>query len=878
MNDTKKTHEEPETATFSVPLHLKHRPILALEEYEQADGHKAGNSEAKGLSIGLAQWNSEDSSEVSAKIWRHTGDKWSRQSEEMPLHRILDLTILVARARLLFRRYRPTDLSDKPGYPLIDTIHIQGAALPVSACKESETFDTDVGKFERALTSEEVFLKQRFDILTRILSETEHVSGRASVPPEQTRNLPDTPRAAAPERKEQPGSVAAVTLPWYRRIGLKDIILTLIAFVSIMTALFFASQVRSFTDLSLSADDIIIQKGTEDTIDLWIRQKNGIESVLITRQIIDYGSGTGHYACIDPRSLLASEGELRVADGVFLGGDEKGYPLVDSTTEYHPKLGNAYHLILPREILYQSGDGAYHAVTLYHGAPLTVTAFRKDFADYRGEYRINPFTLHIPWWPSEELYHGTFSLDALARRTAEEAYTLEQRLRSEFNAYQISEIERYDGIRNEGLEALAALEAMIDQLRDEGITVSQDLEEELDALRRAGSAADADLAERLSALSGEGLRITGELIEKIALLERSSEEADAALEQEIADLLAAGTAAAASLESGIEALGNEQRVLVNVLRQEGLTAATGLEKELAQLQQDLQRLAAEQPSGVSEPTYTLPQVDVETYPETDSAEQPSAVSEQTYALPQVTVETSTETDSAGKSVQAEAEPDLSDPEALLSTSPQWRIEKLFSADMFMKEEAVKLVNKIHSSFETSLEGLLSAAQGDSRILSLEEEPLIEDLNSLLKDVSVYSNENREHIRGSLVSLQSMAGQLSDHVRKMKQVYLSGLSEHREGAVTDDGSQDGEPVTQYFTLLISDLDEMRNTVRMFNNMDIFSSIEAISKEGIDVTIRMKYEESSLTQTEALSRVSQAGHQISSYEMFLIFSVFFDQYYQ
>lgn len=36
---------------------------------------------------------------MAAKVWRHTtGDdtgKWSRQSEELPLHRILDLAILI---------------------------------------------------------------------------------------------------------------------------------------------------------------------------------------------------------------------------------------------------------------------------------------------------------------------------------------------------------------------------------------------------------------------------------------------------------------------------------------------------------------------------------------------------------------------------------------------------------------------------------------------------------------------------------------------------------------------------------------------------------------------------------------------------------------
>ena len=52
-------------------------------------------TDAEGLSIGLAQWNSQGNTDLSAKVWRYTGEKWSRQSEELPLHRVLDLASLI---------------------------------------------------------------------------------------------------------------------------------------------------------------------------------------------------------------------------------------------------------------------------------------------------------------------------------------------------------------------------------------------------------------------------------------------------------------------------------------------------------------------------------------------------------------------------------------------------------------------------------------------------------------------------------------------------------------------------------------------------------------------------------------------------------------
>ena len=80
---------------MEIPTHLSHKPIVKLEEYSQLDGRFKNKTDAEGLSIGLAQWNSQGNTDLSAKVWRYTGEKWSRQSEELPLHRVLDLASLI---------------------------------------------------------------------------------------------------------------------------------------------------------------------------------------------------------------------------------------------------------------------------------------------------------------------------------------------------------------------------------------------------------------------------------------------------------------------------------------------------------------------------------------------------------------------------------------------------------------------------------------------------------------------------------------------------------------------------------------------------------------------------------------------------------------
>ena len=76
---------------MKIPTTLKHKPVIVSENYEDVDGRYAYHTDAKGLSLGLAQWNDRGKVDISAKVWRYTGEKWSRQSEELPLHRVLDL-------------------------------------------------------------------------------------------------------------------------------------------------------------------------------------------------------------------------------------------------------------------------------------------------------------------------------------------------------------------------------------------------------------------------------------------------------------------------------------------------------------------------------------------------------------------------------------------------------------------------------------------------------------------------------------------------------------------------------------------------------------------------------------------------------------------
>ncbi|WP_375404487.1 DUF6530 family protein [uncultured Sphingomonas sp.] len=81
------------TTQLPFPHQIAHSPVYGLP-YNAHDPDREGNSDAHWLTIGWAQW---DEDEAAAKVVRHSGERWSRQSEEVPVSRLVDLTTLLAK-------------------------------------------------------------------------------------------------------------------------------------------------------------------------------------------------------------------------------------------------------------------------------------------------------------------------------------------------------------------------------------------------------------------------------------------------------------------------------------------------------------------------------------------------------------------------------------------------------------------------------------------------------------------------------------------------------------------------------------------------------------------------------------------------------------
>lgn len=168
---------------MKIPTNLKHKPVIVAPDYDKIDGRIAGESDAKGLTLGLAQWNDRGKVDISAKVWRYIGEKWSRQSEELPLHRIIDLAILIAKTKGYFAEaYRMPKLYNESN-PVIEKIGLQGSYMTMSVCKDNEMIDEDIKLFRDALQKDDELLSERLTVLANTLNSLGY--GYSDIKPEK---------------------------------------------------------------------------------------------------------------------------------------------------------------------------------------------------------------------------------------------------------------------------------------------------------------------------------------------------------------------------------------------------------------------------------------------------------------------------------------------------------------------------------------------------------------------------------------------------------------------------------------------------------------------------------------------------------------------
>jgi hypothetical protein len=164
----------------------------------------------------------------------------------------------------------------------------------------------------------------------------------------------------------------------------------LLAFVLLASAVFPA-------DLSLAPEDLIIEQSLEGGYLLRIRQKPGVNSVLVTESTEDPEREVATYAFRNPAFHPLNGEERRVLNGEFLPPEM--HFLVDSTPAPDPELGKAFHVFVPYVVEYGYPWSRQGERLIVDGAYLNVRTFEATHASYAGAFLDNPFVLRVTQAP-----------------------------------------------------------------------------------------------------------------------------------------------------------------------------------------------------------------------------------------------------------------------------------------------------------------------------------------------------------------------------------------------------------------------------------------------------------------------------------------------
>ncbi len=156
-------------------------------------------------------------------------------------------------------------------------------------------------------------------------------------------------------------------------------------------------QFNSPGPLGLGGDDVrFIANESDNYIDLMIRKKEEIQSVLVIYVVSEYIEGKKFTVDYGLRALeynSVNGNEVRLLNGVELGKDQNLYFLVDSTPEKYPAFGEAFKIRIPTYSQYGYTKENFGLVRMGEGTFIKIRAFDLPFADYSGQYRDNLFEI-----------------------------------------------------------------------------------------------------------------------------------------------------------------------------------------------------------------------------------------------------------------------------------------------------------------------------------------------------------------------------------------------------------------------------------------------------------------------------------------------------
>ena len=149
-------------------------------------------------------------------------------------------------------------------------------------------------------------------------------------------------------------------------------------------------------ELRIQADDVrLIEDKENGGYHLYVKKNPKVNSILLTETTKDPLGKNDSYAYRAKEYNPVNGDEIRYLNGKVLESEGAKYSLVDSTVEKNDFFDEAFHIYIPKTIVYGYEWSRHGEVELGKGTFINIRSFEKPYADYSGDYMDSPFMFDL---------------------------------------------------------------------------------------------------------------------------------------------------------------------------------------------------------------------------------------------------------------------------------------------------------------------------------------------------------------------------------------------------------------------------------------------------------------------------------------------------
>lgn len=152
---------------------MNEKVVIISNDYDRIDGRNAYQSDIKRLTLGAPMLEENKEMQIAAQIWKIDKDDKLILAQELPIHQVFDLIILLSRTLLYFKEAYRLPLLYDPEKPIVERVGVQGGVLPVEVCVDNQNINEDIKAFAQSLNDLGEMIGERKRVLGRILEELE---------------------------------------------------------------------------------------------------------------------------------------------------------------------------------------------------------------------------------------------------------------------------------------------------------------------------------------------------------------------------------------------------------------------------------------------------------------------------------------------------------------------------------------------------------------------------------------------------------------------------------------------------------------------------------------------------------------------------------